>query len=54
MKKFKKMWSSGNSCYHFMQNILSSCLLSKDMKIKMYRTIILSVVFMGMKLGLLY
>jgi hypothetical protein len=35
---------SGNACYHSVQNILSSSLLSKNLKIKLYRTIILPVV----------
>ena len=34
-----------------MQNLLSSRLLSKNLKIKIYRTVILPVVFMGVKLG---
>jgi len=35
---------SGNACYHLVQNLLSSSLLSKNKKIKIYRTIILPVV----------
>jgi hypothetical protein len=35
---------SGNACYHSLQNLVSSSLLSKDIKIKIYRTIILPVV----------
>ena len=38
---------SGNSCYHSVQNLLSSSLLSKNLKIKIYRTIILPVVLYG-------
>ena len=39
---------SGNACcYHSVQNILSSKLLSKNTKIKIYRTIILRVVLYG-------
>ena len=30
--------SSGNACYHSVQNLLSSRLLSKNLKIKIYRT----------------
>jgi len=37
----------GNSCYHSVQNLLSSRLLSKNFKIKIYRTIILPVVLYG-------
>jgi hypothetical protein len=41
-----------NVCYYSAQNLLSSRLLSKNIKIKIYRSIILSVVFfMGVKPG---
>ena len=36
-----------NACYNFVQNLLSSGLLSKNLKIKIYRTIILPVVLYG-------
>ena len=36
-----------NACYHSVQNLLSSSLLSKNIKIKIYRTIILPVVLCG-------
>ena len=36
---------SGNACYHSVQNLLSSRLLSKNLKI--YRTVILPVVLYG-------
>jgi len=36
-----------NACYHSVQNLLSSRLLSKNIKIKIYRTIILPVVLYG-------
>jgi len=39
--------NSGNVCYHSVQNLLSSSLLLKNLKIKMYRTIILPVVLYG-------
>ena len=35
---------SGNACYHSVKNLLSPRLLSKNLKIKIYRTIILPVV----------
>jgi len=38
---------SGNACYHSVQNILSSSLLSKTLKIKKKRTKILPVVLYG-------
>jgi len=37
----------GNVCYYSVQNLLSSSLLSKNLKIKIYRTIILTVVLYG-------
>jgi hypothetical protein len=37
----------GNACYHSVQNLLSSGLLSKHLKMKIYRTIILPVVLYG-------
>jgi hypothetical protein len=40
----KSRLKSGNACYHSVQNLLSSSLLSKKLKIKIYRTIILPVV----------
>ena len=39
----------GNACYYSLQNLLSSSLLSKKLKIKIYRTIILPVVLYGCK-----
>jgi hypothetical protein len=38
---------SGNACYHSVQNFLSSSLLSKNLKLKIYRTVILPVVLCG-------
>ena len=38
---------SGNACYHLVQKLLSSSLLSKNLKIKIYRSIILPVVLYG-------
>ena len=37
----------GNACYYSVQNLLSSGLLSKKLKIKIYRTIILPAVLYG-------
>ena len=39
----------GNACYYSVQNLLSTSLLSKTLKIKIYRTIILPVVLYGCK-----
>jgi len=36
-----------NACYYSVQNLLSSSLLSKTLKIKIYRTIILPAVLYG-------
>ena len=38
---------SGNACYHTVQNLLSARLLSKNLKINIYRAIILPVVLYG-------
>jgi hypothetical protein len=38
---------SGNACYHFMQNLLSSSLLPKNVNIKIHRTIIFPVALYG-------
>jgi len=36
--EIKSRLKSGNACYHSVQNLLSSSLLSRNLKIKMYRT----------------
>jgi len=46
-EEIKSRFRSGNACYHSVQNLLSSRLLSKNLKIKTYRTIILPVVLYG-------
>ena len=46
-EEIKSTLSSGNAHYHSVQNLLSSRLLSKNLKIKIYRTIILPVVLYG-------
>jgi len=46
-EEIKARLKSGNACYHSVQNLLSSSLLSKNLKIKIYRTIILSVILYG-------
>jgi len=38
---------TGNACYHLVHNILSSCLISKNLKIEISRTVILPVVVYG-------
>ena len=37
-EEIKRRLRSGNACYHSVQNLLSSRLLSKNLKIKIYRT----------------
>jgi hypothetical protein len=46
-EKINSSLKSGNACYHSVQNLASSRLLSKDTKIKMYRNITLPVVLCG-------
>ena len=43
-EEIKSRLRSGNACYHSVQNLLSSRLLSKNLKIKIYRNIILPLV----------
>jgi len=43
-EEIKTRLKLGNACYHSLQNLLSSSLLSNNIKIKTYRTIILSFV----------
>ena len=46
-EEIKCRLKAGNSCYYSVQTLLSSRLLSKDLKIKIYKTIILPVVLYG-------
>ena len=46
-EEIKSRLRSGNVCYHSALNLLSSRLLSKNLKIKIYRSIILPVVLYG-------
>ena len=46
-EEIKSRLRSGNACYRSVQNNLSSRLLSKNLKIKLYGTIILPVVLYG-------
>jgi hypothetical protein len=45
--EIKGRLKSGNACYHLVQYLLPSNLLSKNLKIKIYRIIILPVVLYG-------
>jgi hypothetical protein len=48
-EEIKRRLNSGNACYHSVQSLLSSHLLSKNLKIRIYeyKTIILPVVLYG-------
>ena len=46
-EEIKSRLKSGNACCHSVQNLLYSILLSKNLKIKIYRTIILPVILYG-------
>jgi hypothetical protein len=43
----KSKLKSGNACYYSVQNLLSSSMISKNLKIKIYRNIILPVALYG-------
>jgi hypothetical protein len=45
--EIKSRLNSGNACYHSVQNILSFDLISRNLKIKIYKTVILPVVLYG-------
>jgi hypothetical protein len=46
-EEIRRRFKSDNACYHLVQNLLSSRLLSKNIIIRMYKTIILPVVLYG-------
>jgi len=46
-EEIKSRLKSGNACYHSVQNLLSSRLLPKYIKIKIYRAIIVCIVLYG-------
>jgi hypothetical protein len=43
-EEIKRRLNSNNACYHSVQNHLSSHLLSKNVKIRIYKTVFLPVV----------
>jgi hypothetical protein len=47
LEEIKNSLQPRNSCYHSVQHLLSSSLLSKNVKIKTYKTIILPVMLYG-------
>ena len=48
-EEIKSRLKLGSACYYSMQNLLSSSFLSKNLKTKIYRTIILPAVLYGCK-----
>jgi hypothetical protein len=46
-EEIKSRLNLGNACYHSVQSLLSSRMLSRNIKVKMYKTIILLVVLYG-------
>jgi hypothetical protein len=46
-EEIKRRLNSGNGCYHSVQSLMSSRLLPKNLKIRIYMTIILPVVLYG-------
>ena len=50
-EEIKSRLKSGKACHHSVQNLLSSSLISKNLKMKIYRNIILPVLCVGVKLG---
>jgi hypothetical protein len=46
-EKIKSRLNSENACYHAVQNLLFSRLISKNVKIKIYKTIILPALWYG-------
>jgi hypothetical protein len=47
LEEIKRRSNSGNTCYHSVQNLLSSRLLLKNLKIRICKTIIFPVVLYG-------
>jgi hypothetical protein len=45
--EIKSRLISGNACYYSVQNLFSSRLISRNLKIKIYKTVILPVVLYG-------
>jgi hypothetical protein len=46
-EEYKRKLNSGNACYHSVQNLVYSRLLPKNVKIGIYRIIVLSVIPYG-------
>ena len=52
-EEIKSRLKSENACYYSLQNLLSSTLLSRNLNIKIYRTVILPVLLYGCETWLL-
>jgi hypothetical protein len=48
-EEIKRRLNSANACYHSVQNLLSSRLLSKNVKVRIYKTVILPAVLYGLE-----
>jgi hypothetical protein len=46
-EEIKSRLKLGNACYHSVQDLLSSRMLSKNLKLKIYKNLILPVVLYG-------
>jgi hypothetical protein len=46
-EEIKSRLNSGKACYHSVQSLLSSRLLCRKLKVKIYKTIILPIVLYG-------
>jgi hypothetical protein len=51
-EEIKRRLNSGSACYHSVQNLLPSLILPKNVKVRIYKTIILSVVLYGRNIKL--
>jgi hypothetical protein len=52
LEEIQSRLKSENACYHSVQNLLYSSFLSKNIKNKIYRTVPLPVLCVGVKLDL--
>jgi hypothetical protein len=46
-EEIKRRLNSGNACYHSVENLLSSRLLSRNLRIRIYKTISVPVILYG-------
>jgi hypothetical protein len=46
-EEIKRRLNTGNACYSLVQNLLSSRMLSKNVKVRIYKSVILPVVLYG-------